>query len=989
MPDLIISTVDLLGTPAAEADFTISLVRRGRDAQAPIHGPGGVVAVRDYAGQTDAAGLATVDLAATAAYAVQTFYRFSLNGYVAEFTMPVQASALVDLLAAEDIVVSGGGGGTLAAVQHDDTLEGAGTVASPLAVAEPYTQTERDKLAGVADGATAGLPAVTSDASLTGDGTTDTPLAVARPYPVADSDKLAGVADGANVGLTAVTSDDSLTGDGTGGSGLAVARPYPEADSTKLAGIADGANVGLTAVTTDDSLTGDGTSGSGLAVARPYPEADSTKLAGVADGANVGLTAVTSDDSLTGDGTSGSGLAVARPYPADIVEAITTALGNAGWQSGGAGGSGPNFVELGSVNIDVTAVGQWVATGIVFGDAEWLWISPGFGDLALGSGPRGEYITARGSELRGLIAGVAGVVLVVGQFLEINISSNTYYLGRTADNELLFSSSRAASDAMPLTVVEVQDAATPAIAAVERSVVYLATTNRQGVNDLALYPADNAALGGDQVFLPGLAGTGNTLEDGVAVSSDGATINVSAAGVYEVHIELTGELSASETGSVAIGNAAVGRIEGTIDIQRGDSVMATAPLSYSRYGGWSTRAGTNAIIQLDAGATVSVGVNVIRRSTSILSIDWSGRVVLTRIAVDGNVVMDGSGGGAAGFAEVLAAAITDDDIELDANQEPVNVAGSRQAISEAIGPLVNDVEPINDGNSLRVATRGGGVSLFPLPGRVLADGETADTTGDPVVETYGLLQLGTDHTVELLTVTATDNVFGSRLDLSITALFVNGSGSLTVQYYDGATWHDSNISQSFVGNNIDMSGSLSIGQTFLDGLFRRWRVRVRQDAPTQLDYLSFRADAQETIFGRTEDALIPLTGWIHGGTDTTALFGHNINRTTREHLVLFARNKSSGTWTSGQWLPIVWPMAEIYGVSPSTQSAHGQFTLCLQRNLTTAELYLCYGLARPGTAAVYFNFVGAEGGDAAVVQGVHIFNATDNSLMFRWHVSAD
>ena len=152
---------------------------------------------------------------------------------------------------------TGGGGGGLAAVTSDSTLSGAGTVQSPLSVANPFTaadetkldaieagaqknvgveftQAEKTKLGGVESGATAdqsGAEIVTALSGLSGNARL--PAAAVRDLPTGGG------------GLAAVTSDATLTGNGTSGSPLGVANPFTAADETKLDSIDAGAEVNL------------------------------------------------------------------------------------------------------------------------------------------------------------------------------------------------------------------------------------------------------------------------------------------------------------------------------------------------------------------------------------------------------------------------------------------------------------------------------------------------------------------------------------------------------------------------------------------------------------------------------------------------------------------------------------------------------------------------------------------------------------------------
>ena len=225
---------------------------------------------------------------------------------------------------------------SVAALVRDGTLAGAGTTASPLRVANEFTQADEAKLDGIAAGATAGA---VSNATLTGLGTAASPLGVLNEFTQGHENKLNTVANGATAGAF---SDGSLTGLGINGNPLRVANPFTDADELKLDGIAVGATAGAAS---DSSLTGAGTTASPLRVANPFTNFDEAKLdaieasatrtvanstasathtlvkltvSGVTytlpSGGSSGLSAVSSDGTLTGQGTGSSVLRVANPF---------------------------------------------------------------------------------------------------------------------------------------------------------------------------------------------------------------------------------------------------------------------------------------------------------------------------------------------------------------------------------------------------------------------------------------------------------------------------------------------------------------------------------------------------------------------------------------------------------------------------------------------------------------------------------------------------
>ena len=350
-------------------------------------------------------------------------------------------------------------------------------------------------------------------------------------------------------------------------------------------------------------------------------------------------------------------------------------------------------------------------------------------------------------------------------------------------------------------------------------------------------------------------------------------------------------------------------------------------------------------------------------------------------------IASASSGGAVG----QGSGVSDSDLPTDAVGASTSDASSIRAVVSALGPLLNRAEVINGGANLRTTTRGGGVSLWPLAVPDATDGDGPDTLGEAMTLAIPLLSIVTNAAHELWEIEATDNVYGSRLDLSVTALFVNGTGSLTIEWWDGSTWRATNIQQTFIGNSIDLAGSLTIQQTYLDGLTRKWKVRAQQASAFTLNYVSFEAVGQETIFGRTARKQVVLTSWIHTGTSTTALWPHNIDRSTRRNLFVYIRNKSLGNWPQSQWKPHWLDVSEAVGVDPSASEVHGQHTFFLQRETDSiGRVSTGYGSLRPGTEGVYMNFLREEGGNAGILTGVRIFGATGNSnLMFRWHASTD
>ena len=203
MPPIIISSNDSLGGNVQDTDL-LTLVRSGASILTQRY---------DQFAIQVRAGLAT---------------QGALSGHEgnqdAHYTPSQLVTALDNQLGSADWRMAGGGGG-LAAVSHDGTLSGDGSVADPLGVPNPFSAAEKTKLAGIEDAATAdqtggeivasitsnlggsawqspGLTAVVSDATLTGGGTTANPLSIISPFSAAQASKLAGIE-------TAATADQS------------------------------------------------------------------------------------------------------------------------------------------------------------------------------------------------------------------------------------------------------------------------------------------------------------------------------------------------------------------------------------------------------------------------------------------------------------------------------------------------------------------------------------------------------------------------------------------------------------------------------------------------------------------------------------------------------------------------------------------------------------------------------------------------------------
>ena len=179
----------------------------------------------------------------------------------------------------------GGGGGGLASVSSDATLDGLGTVGSPLSVAEPYTDAERSKLAGIPSDAEAnvGQEFTQTEKTKLGGISTGAEVNVGEEFTQAEKSKLTGIEPSAK---------DDQTGSEIVGS-----------INTQL-GSSDwqsgGGGGGLSTVATDSTIDGDGSTGTPLSVAEPYTDTERNKLSNIEDSATADQSATEIRDALDG-----------------------------------------------------------------------------------------------------------------------------------------------------------------------------------------------------------------------------------------------------------------------------------------------------------------------------------------------------------------------------------------------------------------------------------------------------------------------------------------------------------------------------------------------------------------------------------------------------------------------------------------------------------------------------------------------------------------
>ena len=183
----------------------------------------------------------------------------------------------------------------LTGVASDATITGAGTTASPLTVANPFTAADETKLDGIEAGATTDQTAAEIKTAL------ETLKTTAR----LDASAIQNIPA---PGISKALSDRTLLGDGTFGNNLSVAHPYSAEEKTKLAGIEVGAKADQTGAEIKaelEKLTGTNRlDGSAIQNISGLSSAEKTKLTGIETGATADQSATeikTALETLTGN----------------------------------------------------------------------------------------------------------------------------------------------------------------------------------------------------------------------------------------------------------------------------------------------------------------------------------------------------------------------------------------------------------------------------------------------------------------------------------------------------------------------------------------------------------------------------------------------------------------------------------------------------------------------------------------------------------------
>ena len=226
-------------------------------------------------------------------------------------------------------------------------------------------------------------------------------------------------------GITAVVSDGSLTGDGITGAPLSVAEAYTAEERQKLASVFAGANPN---------------------VGQEFTQVEKDKLRDVEADATADQTGgeiVTRLEDLTG--TDRLRASAIRDLPTGGEQGIPGPVGPAG------GGITSHLV--GSGNFDVSVNSFWAieadSADITIDGSDWFRVSTGGRSEG---GNVGVYHEIDGDEWRALTPANYGDRATNFIILEGVNTSGEAYLGRTADNKVLFSAQASSVNAYPLTV---------------------------------------------------------------------------------------------------------------------------------------------------------------------------------------------------------------------------------------------------------------------------------------------------------------------------------------------------------------------------------------------------------------------------------------------------------------------------------------------------------------------------------------------------------
>jgi hypothetical protein len=190
--------------------------------------------------------------------------------------------------------------------QHDASLTGLGSVASPLSVTTPAPSLGAANTFFDSNGATNAFRALSLDASIAGNG-----VGTALSTNIQHDASLAGAGSTASNLTLAVQHDASLTGLGSVASVLSVTTPAPALGAANTFFDSNGTTNAFRALSLDTSIAGNGV-GTALSTNIQHD----ASLAGAGSTASNLTLAVQHDASLTGLGSVASVLSVTTPAPA-------------------------------------------------------------------------------------------------------------------------------------------------------------------------------------------------------------------------------------------------------------------------------------------------------------------------------------------------------------------------------------------------------------------------------------------------------------------------------------------------------------------------------------------------------------------------------------------------------------------------------------------------------------------------------------------------
>ena len=340
---------------------------------------------------------------------------------------------------------------------------------------------------------TGGIATVNTDATITGDGDTD-PLSVANPFTQSDEDKLDGVESGAqrNVGQEYTQTEKTKLGtvdagaevnvnaDWNAASGDAQILNKPD-DQLIPAGGTDNQVItkNPTGFGWEDPQGGSGggttyTPGEGIDIENDVisiENATTTNRGGVELATGTETQTGTSNAKVVTPAGMKSATDLIRQVPsggspAQVLTRDSTTGTFWGDGSGGTGGGGGFYTEdLFQADIDVTDHANWVGTGLVVAEADRTgWWLVNFGGTSrnpvtlLTSNKSGSWFWVDAESLFNLNSSTAGIPIQSTSYFFFPDSIGNgldAYLGVTSTGEVLFSSQLSSQDALPLTIRKV------------------------------------------------------------------------------------------------------------------------------------------------------------------------------------------------------------------------------------------------------------------------------------------------------------------------------------------------------------------------------------------------------------------------------------------------------------------------------------------------------------------------------------------------------